>query len=123
MPDGLAVVILAAGQGTRMKSQLPKMLHEAAGRPLLGHVIKRAQELGPDKIVVITGHGADAIEAHFKDAGVMFSKQLEQLGTAHAFLCAADALKSHTGEVMVLYGDTPLMRLETLRAALAAHRA
>lgn len=119
----LAVVILAAGQGTRMKSDLPKMLHEAAGRPLLGHVIKRAQELGPDKIVVVTGHGADEIEAHFKDAGLTFSRQLEQLGTGHAFLCAANALEGYTGEVMVLYGDTPLMRLETLEKALEAHRA
>ena len=121
--EALAVVILAAGQGTRMKSDLPKMLHEAAGRPLLGHVIKRAQELEPERIVVITGHGADAIETHFKDAHLTFSRQAEQLGTAHAFLCAASALEGHTGEVMVLYGDTPLMRLETLQAALAAHRA
>lgn len=118
----LAVVILAAGQGTRMKSALPKMLHEAAGRPLLGHVIKRAQELEPQRIIVITGHGADAIETCFKDAGVLFARQLEQFGTAHAFLCAASALEGHTGEVMVLYGDTPAIRLETLQVALAAHR-
>ena len=120
--SALAVVILAAGQGTRMKSALPKMLHEAAGRPLLGHVIERAQELEPNRIIVITGHGADAIEAHFKDAGLTFSRQLEQLGTAHAFLCASAALIGHAGEVMVLYGDTPAIRLETLQAALAAHR-
>ncbi len=119
---GLAVVILAAGQGTRMKSALPKMLHEVAGRPLLGHVIKRAQELEPQRIVVITGHGADAIEAHFKDAGLLFARQLEQLGTAHAFLCAAAALEGHTGDVMVLYGDTPAIRHSTLKAALEAHR-
>ena len=119
----LAVVILAAGQGTRMKSDLPKMLHEAAGRPLLGHVIKRAQELEPQRIVVITGHGADAIETHFKDAGVIFARQGEQLGTAHAFLCARQALEGYTGDFMVLYGDTPLMRFETLKVALEAHRA
>ena len=119
----LAVVILAAGQGTRMQSNLPKMLHEAAGRPLLGHVIERARELGPERIVVVTGHGAAEIEAHFKDAGVTFARQLEQLGTAHAFLCAADALEGHSGDFMVLYGDTPLMRFETLRNALEAHRA
>ena len=119
----LAVVILAAGQGTRMKSALPKMLHEAAGRPLLGHVIKRAQELEPQRIIVVTGHGADAIEAHFKDAGVMFARQLEQLGTAHAFLCASDPLEGHTGEVVVLYGDTPAIRYSTLKTALETHRA
>ncbi|MFN3265960.1 MAG: bifunctional N-acetylglucosamine-1-phosphate uridyltransferase/glucosamine-1-phosphate acetyltransferase, partial [Deinococcales bacterium] len=118
----LAVVILAAGQGTRMKSSLPKMLHQAAGRPLLGHVIERAKELEPSKIVVITGHGAEAIEAHFAKEPVVFVRQLEQLGTAHAFLCAKDALASHSGDVFVLYGDTPLMTLETLQAALEAHR-
>jgi bifunctional UDP-N-acetylglucosamine pyrophosphorylase / glucosamine-1-phosphate N-acetyltransferase len=118
----LAVVILAAGQGTRMKSQLPKMLHEAAGRPLLGHVIERAKELEPKRVVVITGHGADAIEAHFANAGVTFARQLEQLGTAHAFLCAQDALQGHTGDIFVLYGDTPLMTSDTLRGALEAHR-
>ena len=119
----VAVVILAAGQGTRMRSALPKMLHEAAGRPLLGHVIERAKELQPEKIVVITGHGADAIEAYFANSGVTFARQLEQLGTAHAFLCAEEALEGFSGDVFVLYGDTPLMRPPTLRAALEAHRA
>jgi bifunctional UDP-N-acetylglucosamine pyrophosphorylase / glucosamine-1-phosphate N-acetyltransferase len=118
----LAVVILAAGQGTRMKSSLPKMLHQAAGRPLLGHVIERAKELLPQRIVVITGHGAEKIEAHFASEPVVFARQLEQLGTAHAFLCAKEALEGHTGDVFVLYGDTPLMTQETLTAALEAHR-
>ncbi len=119
----LAVVILAAGQGTRMRSDLPKMLHEAAGRPLLGHVIERAKALHPARIVVVTGHGAHAIEAHFADAGVTFARQTEQLGTAHAFLCAAHALEGHAGDVFVLYGDTPLMLDATLKSALEAHRA
>ncbi len=119
----LAVVILAAGQGTRMKSTLPKMLHQAAGRPLLGHVIERAKELEPVKIVVITGHGAEQIESHFASEPVVFARQLEQLGTAHAFLCAKDALDGHDGDVFVLYGDTPLMTFETLKSALEAHRA
>jgi bifunctional UDP-N-acetylglucosamine pyrophosphorylase / glucosamine-1-phosphate N-acetyltransferase len=118
----LAVVILAAGQGTRMKSNLPKMLHRAAGRPLLGHVIERAKELEPSQIVVITGHGADAIEVHFVSEPVVFARQTKQLGTAHAFLCAKEALSGHTGDVFVLYGDTPLMTLETLQKALEAHR-
>jgi bifunctional UDP-N-acetylglucosamine pyrophosphorylase / glucosamine-1-phosphate N-acetyltransferase len=118
----LAVVILAAGQGTRMKSSLPKMLHQAAGRPLLGHVIERAKELEPSQIVVITGHGAEAIESYFAAEPVIFARQTEQLGTAHAFLCAKEALAGHTGDVFVLYGDTPLMTLETLQKALEAHR-
>jgi bifunctional UDP-N-acetylglucosamine pyrophosphorylase / glucosamine-1-phosphate N-acetyltransferase len=118
----LAVVILAAGQGTRMKSMLPKMLHQAAGRPLLGHVIECAKELEPSQIVVITGHGADQIEAYFASEPVVFVRQTEQLGTAHAFLCAKEALVGHSGDVFVLYGDTPLMTLETLQKALDAHR-
>ena len=118
----LAVVILAAGQGTRMKSSLPKMLHQAAGRPLLGHVIERAKQLEPSQIVVITGHGAEAIEAHFAVEPVVFARQTEQLGTAHAFLCAKAALAAHNGEVFVLYGDTPLMTFDTLKSALEAHR-
>ena len=118
----LAVVILAAGQGTRMKSSLPKMLHQAAGRPLLGHVIERAKELEPSQIVVITGHGAEAIESYFASEPVVFARQTEQLGTAHAFLCAKVALAGHSGDVFVLYGDTPLMTLETLQSALEAHR-
>jgi bifunctional UDP-N-acetylglucosamine pyrophosphorylase / glucosamine-1-phosphate N-acetyltransferase len=118
----LAVVILAAGQGTRMKSTLPKMLHQAAGRPLLGHVIERAKELEPSKIVVITGHGAEAIESYFASEPIIFARQTEQLGTAHAFLCAKEALIGHRGDVFVLYGDTPLMTLETLQKALEAHR-
>jgi bifunctional UDP-N-acetylglucosamine pyrophosphorylase / glucosamine-1-phosphate N-acetyltransferase len=118
----LAVVILAAGQGTRMKSQLPKMLHEVAGRPLLEHVINAAKALGPEKIVVVTGHGADQIESHFAKAGVIFARQYEQLGTAHAFSMAQPALEGFAGEIVVLYGDTPLMRAQTLRGALEFHR-
>ncbi len=118
----LAVVILAAGQGTRMKSQLPKMLHEVAGRPLLEHVINAAKALGPEKIVVVTGHGADQIEHHFAKAGVVFARQHEQLGTAHAFRMAQPALEDFDGEIVVLYGDTPLMRAQTLRGALEFHR-
>jgi bifunctional UDP-N-acetylglucosamine pyrophosphorylase / glucosamine-1-phosphate N-acetyltransferase len=118
----LAVVILAAGQGTRMKSHLPKMLHEVAGRPLLGHVINAAKALNPEKIVVITGHGADQIEAYFADAGVVFARQFEQLGTAHAFGMAQPALEGFDGEIFVLYGDTSLMQVQTLRGALELHR-
>jgi bifunctional UDP-N-acetylglucosamine pyrophosphorylase / glucosamine-1-phosphate N-acetyltransferase len=123
----LSVVILTAGQGTRMKSGLPKGLHEVAGVPMLGHVIARAQELKvsseSEEIVIVTGHGADQIEGYFSDAGVTFARQDRQLGTAHAFLCAASALEGREGDIVVLYGDTPLVRRETLEAALSAHRA
>ncbi len=117
----LAVVILAAGQGTRMKSALPKVLHKTAGREMLGHVVRAARALEPEKLVVVTGHGADQVEAAFKDAGVIFVRQLEQLGTGHAFLQAKTALDGFTGEILVLYGDTPMLRLETLKNVLNAH--
>lgn len=119
----LAVVILAAGQGTRMKSALPKVLHRAAGREMLGHVVRAARSLEPSRVVIVTGHGADQVEARFADAGVQFVRQLEQLGTAHAFLQARSALEGFDGEILVLYGDTPMLRPETLRGVLEAHRA
>lgn len=119
----LAVVVLAAGSGTRMRSSLPKVLHPAAGRPMLGHVLRASRALGPERVVVVTGHGADRVEAAFADAGVAFARQTEQLGTAHAFLMARPALEGHAGEVLVLYGDTPLLRAETLSSVVAEHRA
>ncbi len=118
----LAVVILAAGQGTRMKSALPKVLHRAAGREMLDHVIRAARSLEPEKVVVVTGHGADRVEARFAEEGAIFVRQLEQLGTAHAFLQAKAALEGFSGEILVLYGDTPMLRPETLKAVLDAHR-
>jgi bifunctional UDP-N-acetylglucosamine pyrophosphorylase / glucosamine-1-phosphate N-acetyltransferase len=118
----LAVVILAAGQGTRMKSSLPKVLHRAAGRSMLGHVLRAAQSLVPARVVVITGHGAPAVEAEFADSGVVFARQNKQLGTAHAFLMAQQALAGFIGDIYVLYGDTPLLKPETLAIVLASHR-
>ncbi len=118
----LAVVILAAGQGTRMKSELPKVLHRVAGRSMLGHVLQAARALNPSSIVIVTGHGAEKVEAEFKDAGVQFVRQTEQLGTGHAFLMAQPALANHTGEIMVLYGDSPMLRGETLVETVATHQ-
>ncbi|EYB67833.1 bifunctional N-acetylglucosamine-1-phosphate uridyltransferase/glucosamine-1-phosphate acetyltransferase [Deinococcus phoenicis] len=120
----LDVVILAAGQGTRMKSALPKVLHPVAGRPMVAWAVKAAQELGARKIVVVTGHGAEQVEAALGGSGVQFARQAQQLGTGNAFLVGADAL-GDTGDadILVLYGDTPLLRTETLRALLAAHDA
>ena len=119
----LDVVILAAGQGTRMKSAVPKVLHPVAGRPMVAWAVKAAQEVGARQVVVVTGHGADQVEAALNGSGVMFARQEKQLGTGHAFLCGLDALTDHQGaDVLVLYGDTPLLRLETLRALLDDHR-
>src|SRR5690349_684162 len=84
----LAVVILAAGQGKRMKSDLPKVLQPLAGRPLLGHVVARARELEPSSIHVVFGHGGDAVRSTLKDGDLRWALQAEQLGTGHAVMQA-----------------------------------
>ncbi|WP_424932098.1 bifunctional UDP-N-acetylglucosamine diphosphorylase/glucosamine-1-phosphate N-acetyltransferase GlmU [Amaricoccus macauensis] len=114
----IAVVILAAGQGTRMKSDLPKVLHGLAGAPLLAHVMATAQEIESERLVVVTGHGAEAVEAEAatRDEEARFVRQEEQLGTGHAVLQAAPELADFSGDVAILYGDTPLIRPETLEA-------
>ncbi|MEL7256891.1 MAG: bifunctional UDP-N-acetylglucosamine diphosphorylase/glucosamine-1-phosphate N-acetyltransferase GlmU [Pseudomonadota bacterium] len=111
-----ALVILAAGQGTRMKSDLPKVLHEVAGAPLLVHAMRAGASLAPDHTVVVTGHGAELVEkaAHAYDQDVRIAHQAEQKGTAHAVAQAAPALAGFEGDVIVLYGDTPFISPETL---------
>ncbi|SMB89886.1 bifunctional UDP-N-acetylglucosamine diphosphorylase/glucosamine-1-phosphate N-acetyltransferase GlmU [Deinococcus hopiensis] len=120
----LDVIILAAGQGTRMKSTLPKVLHPVAGRPMVAWAVKGAQGLGARNVVVVTGHGAERVEATLQAPDVRFARQHQQLGTGHAFLCGAEALEGEgEADVLVLYGDTPLLRTETLGALIADHRA
>ena len=123
-PAPLAAVVLAAGKGTRMKSQQAKVLHEACGRPLAWFPIRRALELGADRVVVVVGHQADEVErslaAALPGAPLRFALQREQLGTAHAVLAAKEALADHAGRVLILSGDTPLLTAETLRAVVDA---
>lgn len=114
----LSVVILAAGQGKRMKSDLPKVLQPLAGKPLLKHVIDAARQLGPAGIHVVYGHGGDQVKATLAAEPVSWALQAEQLGTGHAVMQALPAIPDdHL--VLVLYGDVPLLREETLRALLA----
>jgi bifunctional UDP-N-acetylglucosamine pyrophosphorylase/glucosamine-1-phosphate N-acetyltransferase len=109
----LSIVILAAGQGKRMASDLPKVLQPLAGRPLLAHVIDTARALHPAAIHVVHGHGAERVRAAFPEADIHWTLQAEQLGTGHAVLQAMPAIPDeHT--VLVLYGDVPLVRSETL---------
>ncbi len=117
----LQIVILAAGQGKRMRSGLPKVLHPLAGRPLLAHVLETARALDAQKIVVVHGHGADAVRAAFPDGGLAWALQAEQLGTGHAVQQAMPHLEA-SGDVLVLYGDVPLVREATLRRLLEAAR-
>ena len=109
----LAVVVLAAGKGTRMKSGLVKVLHEVAGRPLLGHVLATAEALAPERTVVVIGRDGDAVAEAFGGRAT-FVEQGELRGTGHAVQQTEAALADFRGEVLVLYGDVPLLRAETL---------
>ncbi len=111
---------MAAGKGTRMKSERPKVLHRLAGKPLLQHVLEACAALGAQRTVVVVGHGADAVQAAIAPApGLQFVKQEPQLGTGHAVQQAAPALPD-AGTVLILNGDTPLVRAETARALVQA---
>ena len=112
----LSIVVLAAGQGTRMQSDRPKVLHEVAGLPLFAHAIRSAAPLDPARIVLVAGHGADAVEAAARDIDetIVTVRQEDRLGTAHAVLQARDALADAGGVTAVLYGDTPFIRPDTL---------
>lgn len=109
-----AVVILAAGQGTRMRSGLHKVLHPIAGRPLLLHLLDTVDDLGADRTVVVLGKGREQVEAAIAGRGAEVAVQSEQKGTGHAVQQAADALAGYEGPVIVLYGDTPFVSAETL---------
>ncbi len=113
-----AVVILAAGQGTRMRSDTHKVLHPIASRPLLLHLLDRVDALGADKRVVVVGKGREQVEAAIAGRDVAIAVQAEQKGTGHAVQEAADALGGYDGPVIVLYGDTPFVETATLRRML-----
>lgn len=118
----VSLIVLAAGMGTRMNSDLPKVLHKVAAAPLLHHALAAGRALEPSRIVVVTGHGAEEVAraARDFDEAAECVVQEPQLGTAHAVARAAPLLAGATGEAIVLYGDTPFIRPETLEAMLAA---
>jgi bifunctional UDP-N-acetylglucosamine pyrophosphorylase/glucosamine-1-phosphate N-acetyltransferase len=117
----LEILILAAGQGKRMRSALPKVLHPLAGRPLLGHVLAAARALAPRRIIVVHGHGAEQVKQAFPEPDVHWALQAEQLGTAHAVMQAMPQVGADA-DVLVLYGDVPLVQAATLRRLLDAAR-
>lgn len=122
----LAVVILAAGKGTRMKSAMPKVLHPVAGHPMLWHILKASQTLAPTRTVVITGYGAESVEAftteHFP--GTEFARQTEQLGTGHAIMQTESLLKDFPGTVVIVYADIMLStRPDVLPVLMEQHAA
>ncbi len=117
-----ALIILAAGKGTRMKSDLPKVLHPIAGAPILEHAMASAAAVAPTRTIVVAGHGLEAVRAAALDfdSTAEVVEQTEQLGTGHAAGQAADALKDFNGAALVLFGDTPFLQPETLQSMIAA---
>jgi bifunctional UDP-N-acetylglucosamine pyrophosphorylase/glucosamine-1-phosphate N-acetyltransferase len=117
----LAAVILAAGKGTRMKSALPKVLHQVGGKPMVKHVVDAANFAGATKKIVVVGFGAESVQSTLLGQ-TEFVTQTEQLGTGHAVMQAEPLLKDFSGTVMVLCGDTPLLRGELLQKLYTAHK-
>ena len=115
----LGIVVLAAGQGTRMRSALPKVLHHLAGRPLLAHALSVAASLSPARTAVVYGHGGEQVPAAFSGLDLVWVKQALQLGTGHAVMQALPALEG-VDRVLVLYGDVPLLATETLESLIHA---
>ncbi len=123
---GLSAIILAAGKGTRMQSDLPKVCHPIGGRPMVCAVVDACFAAGCDRVVVVVGYGAgkvqDAVLGHGPAGPVEFSLQEEQLGTGHAVMCAREAYAGRDEDVFVLCGDGPLIRSATLAKMLELHR-
>lgn len=123
--DGVAaVIVLAAGGGTRMKSTKSKLLHEVAGRPMLSWAIGAARGLNPEHLVVVVGHRREQVEAHLAEDApdVTTAVQAEQKGTGHAVACGLEGLDELHGEVVVTYGDVPMLTGETLQRMVEVHR-
>jgi bifunctional UDP-N-acetylglucosamine pyrophosphorylase/glucosamine-1-phosphate N-acetyltransferase len=114
------ILILAAGKGTRMKSALPKVLHPVGGQSMLGRVVGTALQFENPHVVVVVGHGAQAVQHHLSSQpGIRFATQSEQLGTGHAVQCASSALADHP-VTLILYGDVPLIQFESLQPLVQA---
>ena len=116
-----ATLILAAGKGTRMKSDLAKVLHKINDRPMVHYVIDLADELGSDRTILIIGHQREKVIEACKNMDVEFVVQAEQLGTGHAVRMAESALENYAGNILVLSGDVPMLTAQTLRNLLDAH--
>ncbi len=114
-------LILAAGQGTRMKSPLVKVLHPLQGKPMLGYVVEVARKAGSGETLVIVGYQAGAVKERFAGEGLIFVEQREQLGTGHAVRQAQEQLAAYDGSLIILCGDVPLLRPATVRALFEQH--
>lgn len=121
--DGFSTIILAAGRGTRMRSDLAKVLHPLCGAPMLTYPVAAARSAGSEKIVVVIGHQGEQIREKFRNQGLTCVEQRELLGTGHAVLQAAPAFRDHKGAIVILCGDVPLILPETVKTLVAWHRA
>ncbi|HWH78098.1 MAG TPA: NTP transferase domain-containing protein, partial [Candidatus Binatus sp.] len=120
--EQLGIILLAAGQGTRMKSALPKVLHPLCGKPLFLHALDAALRLLPDSVAVIVGHGAEAVQQAYAGVDLIWVVQPQQLGTGHAVLCAREAFDEFHGDLVILSGDVPLIKPSTLQSMVEHHR-
>jgi len=122
-PADVAVVILAAGLGTRMKSDRAKVLHEIHGKPMISYVVDTARAVAGNQLVIVVGHQAEQVKRTVADqADVLYAHQHEQLGTGHAVMCAMPILPEAARHVVILCGDVPLLRKTTLRRFVEEHR-
>lgn len=118
----LAAIILAAGKGVRMRSEKAKVLHLLRGVPLVRYPLRMAQEIGSCRVVVVVGHQAEEVKDAFQAGEVEFAEQRERLGSGHAVLQTRSLLEGFPGEIVILSGDVPLLRAETLRELIRSHR-
>jgi len=118
----LAVILLAAGKGSRMKSSLVKALHLLASRPLLVHVLEKIKPLNPDRVIIITGHQSEKVKDAINDPSFEFAEQKEQLGTGHAVQQAENSLQGFNGTVLILCCDMPFLKTTTLRRLIDVHQ-
>ena len=119
----LRTIILAAGKGTRMNSDLAKVLHPLCGKPMLGYVVQIARKICSGEILVIVGHQAEEVKARFSGQDLIFIDQQQLLGTGHAVLQARKRLENYSGTVLILCGDVPLLRLSTVKSLFDCHSA
>jgi UDP-N-acetylglucosamine diphosphorylase/glucosamine-1-phosphate N-acetyltransferase len=118
----IAIVILAAGLGTRMKSNKAKVLHKVCGKPMINYVAETASKVAGNNVVLVVGHQADKVRQTVSDIGMFsYAYQKEQRGTGHAVLCALPLLPDRSREVVILYGDVPLIKAKTLTALIRSH--
>ena len=121
MNKSLTSIILAAGKGTRMNSNIPKVLHEVGGKPMIIHVIQTAKILGSEQVITVLGYEHEMVQEIIKDEGIKFALQLKQLGTAHAVLQCCNILENYYGNILILYGDVPMTKVTTLSNLMSIH--